>query len=49
MFVSGLMFEKLDFGAVSVTGWALIGYMTIIPMGIAAPRQVRTARCCRRV
>jgi len=34
MLVFGLLFEKPDFGAVSFTGWALIGYMTIIPMGV---------------
>lgn len=34
MLVFGLLFEKPDFGAVSVQGWALMGYMTIIPMGV---------------
>lgn len=34
MLVFGLLFEKPDFGAVSVRGWALMGYMTIIPMGV---------------
>lgn len=34
MLIFGLLFEKPDFQAVSFTGWALIGYMTIIPMGV---------------
>jgi drug/metabolite transporter (DMT)-like permease len=34
MLIFGLMFEKPDFAAVSPTGWMLIGYMTIIPMGV---------------
>ncbi|MGL4557136.1 MAG: DMT family transporter [Afipia sp.] len=34
MLVFGLLFEKPDFGAVSVHGWAIMGYMTIIPMGV---------------
>jgi len=34
MLVAGLIFERPDFAAVSHLGWALIGYMTIIPMGV---------------
>lgn len=34
MLVFGLLFEKPAFQAVSFTGWALIVYMTIIPMGV---------------
>ena len=34
MLVFGLLFEKPDFPAVSLKGWALMAYMTIIPMGV---------------
>lgn len=34
MLVAGLLFEKPDFPDVSVRGWALMAYMTIIPMGV---------------
>jgi len=34
MIVFGLLFEKPDFSAVSLQGWALMAYMTIVPMGV---------------
>lgn len=34
MLVAGLIVERPDFAAVSHRGWVLIGYMTIIPMGV---------------
>lgn len=34
MLVFGLLFEKPDFPDVSLNGWMLMAYMTIIPMGI---------------
>ena len=34
MLIFGLLFEIPDFQTVSFTGWALIVYMTIIPMGV---------------
>ena len=34
MLVVGLLFEKPDFPDVSLRGWALMAYMTIIPMGV---------------
>ena len=34
MLVAGLLFEKPDFHAVSFRGWAVMAYMTIIPMGV---------------
>jgi drug/metabolite transporter (DMT)-like permease len=34
MVVVGLLFERTDFGALSIAGWAAMAYMTIIPMGV---------------
>lgn len=34
MLVTGLAFEKPDFGALSSAGWGVMAYMTIIPMGV---------------
>jgi drug/metabolite transporter (DMT)-like permease len=34
MLAFGLAFEKPHFGAVSFTGWTVMGYMTLIPMGV---------------
>lgn len=34
MLLLGLAFEKPDFGAPTATGWAVLAYMTIVPMGI---------------
>lgn len=34
MLVVGLLFEKPDFHAVSFRGWAVLAYMTVIPMGV---------------
>lgn len=34
MFLLGLTFEKLDFSGLSSTGWTVMVYMTIVPMGV---------------
>ncbi|CAN5195027.1 EamA family transporter [soil metagenome] len=34
MLIYGLAFEESDFGALSVTGWGMMAYMTIVPMGV---------------
>ena len=34
MLVVGLLFEKPDFPDVTLRGWALMAYMTVIPMGV---------------
>ena len=34
MVLFGLLFEHPDAARVSVTGWALMAYMTVVPMGL---------------
>jgi drug/metabolite transporter (DMT)-like permease len=44
MVVLGVAFEKPDYGALSGIGWAVMAYMTIIPMGICYMTWFETLR-----
>ena len=44
MVVLGVVFEKPDVGALSGVGWAVMAYMTIIPMGLCYMTWFETLR-----
>lgn len=44
MVVLGVLFEKPDYGALSGVGWAVMAYMTIIPMGLCYMTWFETLR-----